>query len=63
MKEKYKINSSQHRFKHHKYGIVNYNIIDDFYIVLDKDENVVHDSRFGDIDIEMYIDYSSFNDM
>ena len=51
-----------HRFKHFKYGIVSYNIVDDYYFVLDKDKNFFYDSRIGDIDIEKYIDNTSFND-
>ena len=44
------------------YIYYDHNIVDDYFIVLDKDTNVVCDSRIGDIDIERYIDYSSFND-
>ena len=62
VREKFKIHSNLHRFKHHKYGIVNYHIVDDYCIVLDRDKKVVYDSRNGDIDIDKYIDYSSFND-
>ena len=62
VQEKFKIDCNLHRFKHYKYGIVNYNIVHDYYIVLDKDKNVVYDSRIGDIDIEKYIDNTSFND-
>ena len=29
-----------HRFKYYKYDIINYNIVDDYYIVLDKDTTV-----------------------
>ena len=41
VQEKFKIDSNLHRLKHHKYGIVSYNIIDNFCIVLDKNKNVV----------------------
>ena len=36
--------------------MVHYNIIDDYYIVLDKIKKVVYDSRIGAIDIEKYIE-------
>ena len=62
MQEKFKIDSFLHRFEHHNYGIVNYNNVDDYYIVLKKIKNVVCDSRNCDIDMDKYIDYSSFND-
>ena len=62
VQEKFKIDSNLNRFIQYKYGIVNYNIVDDYYIVSDKDKNVVYDSRIGDIDIEKYIDNTSFND-
>ena len=60
--EKKKTDCNMHRFKYYKYAIVNYNIVDDYYIVSDKDKNVVYDSRPADIDIEKYIDNTSFND-
>ena len=61
VQEKFKIDSNLYRFKNHKYGIVNYYIVDDYYIV-DKNKNVVYDSRIVDIDNEKNIDYSLFND-
>ena len=33
VKEKFKIDSNLHTFKHFKYGIVNYKKVDDYYIV------------------------------
>ena len=33
-----------------------------YYIVLDKDKNVVYDSRIGDLDIEKYVDYREFKE-
>ena len=56
VQEKFKIDSNLYRFKHYKYGIINYNTITDYSIVLDKDKNVVYDSRIGDLDIEKYVD-------
>ena len=51
VQEKFKIDSNLYRFKHYNYGVKNYNTISDFYIVLDKDKNVVYESRIGDLDI------------
>ena len=31
-------------------------------IILDKDKNVVYDSRIGDLDIEKYVDYTEFKE-
>ena len=62
VREKFKIDSNLYRFKHYKYGIISYNTISDYYIVLDKDKNVVYDSRLGNLDIEKYIDYTEFKE-
>ena len=62
VQEKFKIDSNLYRCKHYKYGIINYNTISDYYIVLDKNKNVVYDSRIGDLDIEKYIDYTEFKE-
>ena len=42
--------------------MINYNTISDSYIVLDKNKNVVYDSRIGDLDIEKYVDYTEFKE-
>ena len=42
---------------------MNYNIVDDYYIVLDEDKNVVYDPRICDIDIEKYFDNISVTDI
>ena len=34
----------------------------DYYFVIDKDKNVLSDSRVGDLDIEEYIDYTDIKD-
>ena len=60
--ERDKIDSNLYRFKHYNDGVINYNIISDYYIVLDKDKNVVYDSRIGDFDIEKYVDYTEFKE-
>ena len=57
-----KIDSNLNRFKHYKYGIKNYNTISDYYIVLDKDNTVVYDSRIGHLDVEKYIDNTDFKE-
>ena len=62
VQEKFKIDSNLYRFKHYNDGVINYNTISDYYIVLDKDKNVVYDSRIGDLDIEKYVDYSEFKE-
>ena len=62
VQEKFKIDSNLYRFKHYKYGIINYNTISDYYNVLDKDKNVLYDSRIGDLDIEENIDYREFKE-
>ena len=41
---------------------MNYNTISDYYIVLDKDKNIVYDSKIGDLDIEKYVDYTEFKE-
>ena len=58
VQEKFKIDSNLCRFKCYNYGLINYKTISDYYIVLDKDKNVVYDSRIGDLDIEKYVDYT-----
>ena len=60
VQEKFKIDSNLYRFKHYNYGGKNYNTISDYYIVLDKDKNVVYDSRLGDLYIEKYVDNTEF---
>ena len=62
VQEKFKIDSNLYRFKHYNYGVINNNSISDYYIVLDKDKNVVYDSRIGDLDIEKYVDYTEFKE-
>ena len=62
LQEKFKIDSNLYRFKHYNYGVINYNTISDYYIVLDKDKNVVYDSRIGDLDIEKNVDYTKFKE-
>ena len=62
VQEKFKIGSYLYRFKHYNYGVINYNTISDYYIVLDKDKKVVYDSRIGDIDIEKFVDYTEFKE-
>ena len=62
VQEKFKIDSNLYRFKHYNYGVINYNTISDYYIVLDKDKNVVYDSKIGDLDIEKYVDYTEFKE-
>ena len=62
VQEKLKIDSNLYRFKHYRYGVVNYNTTNDFYVVLDKNRNIVYDSRIGDLDIEKYIDNTEFNE-
>ena len=59
---KFKIDSNLYRFNYYNYGVINYNTISDYYIVLDKDKNVVYDSRIGDLDIEKYVDYTEFKE-
>ena len=62
VQQKFKIDSNLYRFKHYNYGVINYNTISDYYIVLDKNKNVVYDSRIGDLDIEKYVDYTEFKE-
>ena len=62
VQEKLKIDSNLYRFKDYKYGIINYNNISDYYIVLDKDKNVLYDSRIGDLSIEKYVEYTEFKE-
>ena len=62
VQEKIKIDSNLYRYKHYNYGVINYNTISDYYIVLDKDKNVVYDSGIGDLDIEKYVDYTEFKE-
>ena len=62
VQEKFKIDSNLYRLKHHRYGVINYNTTNDFYVVLDKNRNIVCDSRIGDLDIEKYIDNTEFNE-
>ena len=62
VQEKFKIDSNLYRFKHYNYGVINYNTISDYYIVLDKDKNVVYDSRIGDLDIEKYVDFTEIKE-
>ena len=45
-----------YRFKHYKYGIIEYDNANNYYVVLDKDRNVVRDSRVGDLVIDKYLD-------
>ena len=56
VQEKFKIDSNLYRFKHCNYGVINFNTINDYYIVIDKDKNVVYDSRIGDLDVEKCVD-------
>ena len=44
------------RFKHYKYGIIEYDYANNYYVVLDNDRNVVRDSRVGDLVIDKYLD-------
>ena len=62
VQEKFKIDSNLYRFKHYKYGIINFNTISDYYIVLDKDKHVVYDSRICYLDIEKNVDYTEFKE-
>ena len=62
VQEKFKIDSNLYRFKHHKYGIIKYDPINDFYIVFDKNKNVVYDSRVNDLVIERCFEYKEFTD-
>ena len=62
VQEKFNIDSNLYRFKHYIHGVINYNTISDYYIVLDKDKNVVYDSRIGDLDIEKYVNYTDFRE-
>ena len=62
VQEKLKIDSNLYRFKLYKYGKINYNNVSDYYIVLDKDKNVVYDSRIGDLYIEKYVEYTEFKE-
>ena len=62
VQEKFKIDSNLYRFKHYNYGVINYDTISDYYIVLHKDKNVVCDSRIDDLDIEKYVDYTEFKE-
>ena len=62
VQEKIKIESNLYRLKNHNYGIIKYDPINDFYIVLNKNINVVYDSRVSNLDIEKYIEYTEVND-
>ena len=62
VQEKFKIDSNLYRCKHYNYGVINHISISDYYIVLDKDKNVVYCSRIVDIDIEKYVDYTEFKE-
>ena len=42
VQEKFKFDSNLYRFKHYKYGIINYSAISDYYIVLDKDKKKLY---------------------
>ena len=62
VQEKFKTDSNLYRFKQYNYGVINYNNISAYYIVLDKDKDVVYGSRIGDLDIEKYVDYTEFKE-
>ena len=61
VQEKFKNDSNLYRFCHHEYAVISYNTIGTLYTVLDKDKNVVYDSRVGDLDIRKYVDNTEFN--
>ena len=62
VQENFKVDSNLYRFKHYNYGVINYNTINDYSIVLDKDKNVVYDSGIGDLDFEKCVDYTEFKE-
>ena len=57
-----KIESTLYGFKFYKYGIKAYEYINNYYIVLNKDRDVVLDFRVGDLDTEKSLEYSDFNE-
>ena len=52
VEEKLNIDSNLYRFEHYENGVLKYNMIDNYYIVLDKNKTVVSESRLEDVDID-----------